>query len=189
MSAFLFCRRCCASRFHSELSHSFRPFSRPAKPPGTTQLRRSRWLVYSTSALLLATAGVVAFQTSQPFRHTTHAIVRCSRVVGWSITFSRLFWSLAHIALIEGAAVLGVADYKWTFAQDYRSDEERRQAYSLCHKRNALRVRHALLTNGGKCRLVGNMPVQCINLEQVCSLKWDNIWPRCTCCRWNGLAQ
>ncbi|KAF8345846.1 ABC1 family-domain-containing protein [Amanita rubescens] len=97
---------------------------------GTGRLRPSRkWLVYSTSAIGLAAAGVIAFETSQPFRYTVHAIERCSRVAS--------------------AAILGAIDYKWTFAQKYASEEEREQAYSMCHKRSALRVRHALLANGG----------------------------------------
>ncbi|KAF8629664.1 hypothetical protein AX17_005603 [Amanita inopinata Kibby_2008] len=90
---------------------------------------RQAWLVYTTSAIVLATAGAIAFETSQPFRHTTHAVVRCSRVAG--------------------AAVLGAIDYKWTFARNYLSEEVRQQAYSECHTRSAQRVLRALLANGG----------------------------------------
>ena len=50
---------------------------------------------------------------------------------------------------LEGAAVLGAIDYKWTFAQTYTLEEEREQVYLICHKRSALRVRNALLANGG----------------------------------------
>ncbi|KAM6502266.1 ABC1 family domain containing protein [Amanita muscaria] len=105
-----------------------RPFGRSSTPP-KTQLLKSRWLVYSASGVALTTAGVVAFETSEPFRHTAHAMIRCSRVAG--------------------AAILGVIDYKWTFAQNYSSEQERQHASSLCHKRSALRVRRALLANGG----------------------------------------
>ena len=47
------------------------------------------------------------------------------------------------------AAVLGVIDYKRTFAKAYASDEERLEAYSQCHLRSANRVLRALLANGG----------------------------------------
>ncbi|KAF8630641.1 hypothetical protein AX15_002792 [Amanita polypyramis BW_CC] len=110
-----------------EPAYSRRQFRRSFRTD--SQQPRRRWFVFSTSVIVLAAAGVVAFKTSQPFRHTAHAIGRCSRVAG--------------------AAVLGAIDYKWTFAQKYNSEEEREQAYSMCHKRSALRVRHALLANGG----------------------------------------
>lgn len=42
-----------------------------------------------------------------------------------------------------------------TFAQDYKSDEVRNQAYSDCHTRSATRVLKSLLSNGGDdCLLV-----------------------------------
>lgn len=47
------------------------------------------------------------------------------------------------------AAILGVIDYKRTFAKTYASDEERLEAYSQCHLRSANRVLRALLANGG----------------------------------------
>jgi predicted dienelactone hydrolase len=61
-----------------------------------------------------------------------------------------MVWHPFHLhTSLEGAAVLGAIDYKWTFAQRYASKEEREQAYSMCHNRSALRVRNALLANGG----------------------------------------
>ncbi len=47
------------------------------------------------------------------------------------------------------AAILGAIDYKWTFAQSYKSPEESELATSECHKRSAKRVLKALLANGG----------------------------------------
>ena len=47
------------------------------------------------------------------------------------------------------AAILGVIDYKYTFASTYGSDEEQLEASSRCHLRSANRVLRALLANGG----------------------------------------
>ena len=52
------------------------------------------------------------------------------------------------------AAVLGVIDYKRTFAGTYASDEGRLEAYSQCHLRSASRVLRALLANGGKSTII-----------------------------------
>jgi aarF domain-containing kinase len=49
-----------------------------------------------------------------------------------------------------GAAILGVIDYKRTFARHHDSDESRLDAYSQCHTRSARRVLKALLANGGE---------------------------------------
>jgi len=51
--------------------------------------------------------------------------------------------------LNSGAAVLGAIDYKWTFAQNFDSEDEEQKAYSQCHTRSAQRVLRALLANGG----------------------------------------
>ncbi|KAI0081203.1 ABC1-domain-containing protein [Panus rudis PR-1116 ss-1] len=91
--------------------------------------RVNPWIATSATIVLLAGAGVVAYDTSQPFRHTVLAVIRCSRVAE--------------------AAVLGAIDYKKTFAASYDSEESRQQAYSDCHRRSAQRVLKALLANGG----------------------------------------
>ncbi|CAL1707516.1 unnamed protein product [Somion occarium] len=87
------------------------------------------WVAYPTTFLLLGGAGVLAYETWRPFRHTVSAVVRCLRVAE--------------------AAVLGAIDYKKTLAQDYPSEDDKQHAYSACHKRSALRVLKALLANGG----------------------------------------
>ena len=48
------------------------------------------------------------------------------------------------------AAVLGVIDYKLTFAKTYSSTEASQEATSQCHTRSAHRVLKALLANGGE---------------------------------------
>lgn len=76
-------RQPCISRLRLRL---LRPSGFPCRSYGTGRLRPSRkWLIYSTSAIGLAAAGVIAFETSQPFRHTLHAIERCSRVASSSL--------------------------------------------------------------------------------------------------------
>ncbi|OBZ67025.1 ABC1 family protein MCP2 [Grifola frondosa] len=91
--------------------------------------RLNTWIVYPTTLLVLSGAGLLAYETNQPFRHTILAVVRCSRVAE--------------------AAILGAIDYKVTFAKKYESDEALSIAYSECHKRSAKRVLRALLANGG----------------------------------------
>lgn len=54
------------------------------------------------------------------------------------------------ILSLLGAAILGVIDYKKTFAQHYESEDTRLDAYSQCHTRSARRVLKALLANGGE---------------------------------------
>ncbi|KAI0785656.1 ABC1 family-domain-containing protein [Abortiporus biennis] len=87
------------------------------------------WIAYPTTFILLAGAGFLAYENSQPFRHTVLAVVRCSR--------------------IAEAAVLGAIDYKKTLSIDYDSEEAKQEAYSECHRRSAKRVLKALLANGG----------------------------------------
>ena len=84
------------------------PSGLPCRSYGTGRLRlRREWLVYSTSAIVLATAGVIAFETSQPFRYTVHAIGRCSRVAsssavwwfGTHFTYTRHLKELLYLVL------------------------------------------------------------------------------------------
>ncbi|TFK44716.1 ABC1 family-domain-containing protein [Crucibulum laeve] len=120
---------------HSRLSYGL--FTSPVRCLRTVKhgassagkARRNPWIVYPTMVGLIGTASYIAYNTSQPFRHSVLAVVRCSRV--------------------GAAAVLGAIDYKWTFAQIYISDEDKELAYSECHKRSAQRVLRALLANGG----------------------------------------
>ncbi|KAG6917318.1 hypothetical protein DXG01_002976 [Tephrocybe rancida] len=79
--------------------------------------------------MLLAVAGWVAYDTSEPFRHTVLAVVRCSR--------------------LGVAAAVGAVDYKTTLAWSYPSEEDYTEALSECHARSARRVLRALLANGG----------------------------------------
>ncbi|KAF5385816.1 hypothetical protein D9615_002577 [Tricholomella constricta] len=97
--------------------------------PSPLTRKSSGWAVYPASLLVLGGAGWVAYENSQPFRHTLLAVMRCSRV--------------------GRAAILGVIDYKATFARKYESDNEYTQALSQCHTRSAQRVLRALLANGG----------------------------------------
>ncbi|RDB16803.1 ABC1 family protein MCP2 [Hypsizygus marmoreus] len=130
-------RECLSWRRHIQPSHifqcsQFRHIRIPKRPPNHTKpptQPRNPWILYSTPVLLLGGASWVAYEQSQPFRHTVLAFIRCSRVAG--------------------AAVLGTIDYKRTFARKYESDIERLQAYSDCHTRSAKRVLRALLANGG----------------------------------------
>ncbi|KAF9012345.1 ABC1 family-domain-containing protein [Cyathus striatus] len=94
---------------------------------------RPRWKEHGrllpVLCILAGTAAWVAYEHCQPFKHTTLALIRCSRV--------------------GVAAILGAVDYKITFSRKYSSDEELNQAYSECHSRSAKRVLTALLANGG----------------------------------------
>ncbi|KAG6336036.1 hypothetical protein ID866_3052, partial [Astraeus odoratus] len=87
------------------------------------------WFTIAALTLVLSGTGYAAYEYYQPFRHSVLAVIRCSRVAG--------------------AAIAGAIDYKQTFARRYMSEEERTQAYSQCHTRNAERVLRALLANGG----------------------------------------
>lgn len=91
--------------------------------------RANPWVFYPTCALILGTACFATYQTSQSFRHTVLAVVRCSRVAG--------------------AAILSAIDYKLVMVKSYRSVDEEGEAYSRCHTRSAQRVLKALLANGG----------------------------------------
>ncbi|KIP08381.1 hypothetical protein PHLGIDRAFT_69413 [Phlebiopsis gigantea 11061_1 CR5-6] len=87
------------------------------------------YVVIPATLLTLGGLGYIAYENSQPFRHTLLAIVRCSRVAE--------------------AAVLGVIDYKVTFMKTYECEEASQEATSQCHTRSARRVLKALLANGG----------------------------------------
>lgn len=44
--------------------------------------RVNPWIAWPTTVVVLAGAGIVAYETYQPFRHTVLAVVRCSRIGG-----------------------------------------------------------------------------------------------------------
>ncbi|KAF9531663.1 ABC1 family-domain-containing protein [Crepidotus variabilis] len=106
----------------------------------------SPWIFYPTCALVLGGTGLVAYETSQPFRHTVLAVARCSRVAG--------------------AAFLSAVDYKTTMIKSYKSTNEENQAYSECHTRSANRVLKALLANGGIFIKIGQHMASLIVLPQ-----------------------
>ena len=64
---------------------------------------------------------------------------------------------------ITGAAIVGAADYKLSFAKSYVSEEARFEAHSKCHKRTAERLLKALLANGGAPSM---MAVTCTDSEE-----------------------
>lgn len=63
--------RCAQSRVQSTQAQS---------PPPGRRSRLSPWVVYPTALLTLCGVTVFAYESNQPFRHTTLAAVRCSRV-------------------------------------------------------------------------------------------------------------
>ncbi|THV05018.1 atypical/ABC1/ABC1-B protein kinase [Dendrothele bispora CBS 962.96] len=85
--------------------------------------------IYPTTLFLVGIGGLASYHYSDDFRHSVLAMVRSSRVAQ--------------------AAVLGILDYKITLSRNYPSQEEHDKALSGCHTRSALRVRQALLLNGG----------------------------------------
>ena len=112
--------------------------------------RGTRTWIYPMATLLVGGAGYIAYQSHQPFRHTYLAAIRCWRVASaFSVCCP---YDLTHILFIfyAGATILGVIDYKLTFAWNYENGDQRSEAVSLCHSRSAKRVFKALLlTNGG----------------------------------------
>jgi len=107
--------------------------------------------MYPMATLLVGGAGYIAYQNHQPFRHTYLAAVRCWRVASaFSVCCP---YDLVHVLfmLYAGATMLGVIDYKLTFAWNYGNENQRSEAVSLCQTRSAKRVLKALLTNGGIC--------------------------------------
>ncbi|KAK7687101.1 hypothetical protein QCA50_009602 [Cerrena zonata] len=137
-------RRCLSSSVHKislsgtrKLPHKLklanfgarRSQSSSTSPKDTIRSKVNPWIAWPTTIVVLVGAGVVAYETYQPFRHTVLAVVRCSR--------------------IGEAAVLGAFDYKKTLSKTYETEEEQEQAYSDCHRRSAHRVLKALLANGG----------------------------------------
>lgn len=60
--------------------------------------KTSLWIFYPTCAVVFGATCFVAYQTSQPFRHSVLAIVRCSRVAGKS-NISFIMKSLGLIRL------------------------------------------------------------------------------------------
>ncbi|KAG6844706.1 hypothetical protein H0H87_004582 [Tephrocybe sp. NHM501043] len=115
------------SFYQARLVRTSRRPGSPFKAPASSLARL--WARHPAPILLLAGAGWVAYETSQPFRHVVLAVVRCSRV--------------------GVAAALGAIDYKATFARTYPTDDAYARALSECHARSAQRVLRALLANGG----------------------------------------
>ncbi|KAF8798703.1 ABC1-domain-containing protein [Phlegmacium glaucopus] len=91
--------------------------------------KTSPCVFYTTCAVILGASCFVTYQTSQPFRHSVLAVVRCSRVAG--------------------AAILSAIDYKITMLKGYETPNMEHDAHSKCHTRSAKRVLKALLANGG----------------------------------------
>jgi len=113
-----------------------------------TRTRHRLWM-YPMATLLVGGAGYIAYQNHQPFRHTYLAAIRCWRVASaFSVCCP---YDFVHILFMfyAGATILGVIDYKFTFAWKYEDENQRSEAVSLCHSRSAKRVFKALLTNGG----------------------------------------
>lgn len=138
----------------------------------------SPWLFYPTCAVILGAACLVTYQTSQPFRHSALATLRCSRVAGEHI----LVGGHLHCAnsVIIGAAIASAVDYKITMAKDYESTNEEKDAYSGCHTRSAQRVLKALLANGGvSCSRSDLKALTSFCMLKAFSLNWVN-----TCRRW-----
>ncbi|EPT04979.1 hypothetical protein FOMPIDRAFT_1112480 [Fomitopsis schrenkii] len=124
--------RAAQRRPHATHGHRLQSTSAPSSLGQSQPSRRRRlngWVVYPTTLAALFGVGFLAYHYNQPFRHTTLAVVRCSRVAE--------------------AAILGAIDYKITFAKSYDSHDAEREATSQCHRRSAERVLRALLANGG----------------------------------------
>lgn len=132
------------------------------------------WSFWFAGVVCLGTIGVVEWKRSEPFRHTVHAAVRCSRVARMIILFScSCLCSNPVDHNITGAAILGAVDYKLSFVKSYGSEEARLEAYSKCHKRSAERLLKALLANGGAPNL---MDIVCIQtLRRVYSQSYRRI--------------
>jgi hypothetical protein len=135
-------------------SYSSRPSSRSFSitVTGDAQLlvrrRTTRPWIYPTSLLLIGIAGFTSFHLSDDVKHTVFAVVRLPNVL--HDTYSE-YTSCEQIrsSRVARAAILGILDYKVTLSRHYPSEDEYTQALSECHTRSAVRVRHALLLNGG----------------------------------------
>jgi aarF domain-containing kinase len=123
-------------------SHKFNPVERPPTSKS--------WIFYPASVLILGGASWYAYKNVQPFRHSVLATIRCSRVAGESPKWPAVNLCDQPVASVLGAAILGVIDYKRTFARHYESENAQLDAYSQCHTRSAQRVLKALLANGGE---------------------------------------
>lgn len=119
----------CPRRSLVPSSCSFQYFPRRWNSSQSAPLYRKSRFQWIASLAFLSGASIIAYDQYQPFRHSIHAIVRCSRVAG--------------------AVILGAVDYKRTFAVTYDSEQEKEDAYSQCHSRSAHRVLKSLLANGG----------------------------------------
>jgi aarF domain-containing kinase len=110
--------------------------------------KTSPWIFYPTCAVIFGAACLVAYQTSQPFRHSVLAVVRCSRVASKCVFCHKA--TLGTNAVVHpDAAILSAIDYKMTMLKSYGTVNTEHDAYSECHSRSARRVLKALLANGG----------------------------------------
>ena len=119
--------------------------------------KTSPWIFYPTCAVIFGAACFVTYQTSQPFRHSVLALVRCSRAAGRCVFFLKA--TIETDAVVHwdvGAAILSAIDYKMTMLKSYETANDEHHAYSECHTRSAKRVLKALLANGGS-ELVGTV--------------------------------
>lgn len=93
-------------------------------PPRPSRLPRTLILIGALSA-----STVIAWYTSETFRHSTIAILRCGRV-----------------GVVAAQCIL---DYSTVMRKKYSSSEEENQAMSDCHKRSAKTTYNAMRRNGG----------------------------------------
>ena len=116
---------------------------------GWNKTSPSSWIFYPTCVVIFGAACFVTYQTSQPFRHSVLALVRCSRVAGKFFFVIRSLETDVPVAVYAGAAILSVIDYKITMLKSYGTANTEHDVYSECHTRSAKRVLKALLANGG----------------------------------------
>ncbi|KAG8891763.1 hypothetical protein FRB99_003381, partial [Tulasnella sp. 403] len=149
--------------FNSPLSNTFthptRQLSRFRRLPrlkstshttGTPPTKAQKWTRRAAAVTVISGASVVLYHTYEPFRHTTLAVDRVSRVV----------WAVA----------LDAIDYKKTMRAEHASSDEMLEAYSRCHKRSAERLLRALQANGGIYIKLG----QHISSVNLLPLEWTS---------------
>lgn len=99
--------------------------------PGLLVIDRSRpsLLRFLAFLAIFILASTASYNLIPSTRHFAQAILRCARLM---------------------VAVTGdVIEYKRTFSQEYATVEEKREAYSQCHKNSAVRLLRALEALGG----------------------------------------
>lgn len=99
--------------------------------PGLLVIDRSRpsLLRFFAFLAIFILASTASYNLIPSTRHFAQAILRCARLM---------------------VAVTGdVIEYKRTFSQEYATVEEKREAYSQCHKNSAVRLLRALEALGG----------------------------------------